>query len=74
MQNLARVAHLEQTSAAPAVGPLRARKSERSPGGAFRAGKLKNKETVVDGIDHAVEAFLGLFSGKNSGKMVVKLS
>lgn len=40
----------------------------------FRAGKLKNKETVVDGIEHAVEAFLGLFSGKNTGKMVVKLA
>lgn len=46
---------------------------EAEVGGAFRAGKLKNKETVVDGIDQAVEAFLGLFSGKNSGKMVVKL-
>ena len=43
-------------------------------GGYFRAGKLKNKETVVEGIDHAVDAFLGLFTGKNSGKMVVKLT
>ena len=47
---------------------------EKEVGGYFRAGKLKNKETVVEGIDHAVDAFLGLFSGKNSGKMVVKLS
>jgi len=42
--------------------------------GYFRAGKLKSKETVVDGIDNAVGAFLGLFEGKNLGKMVVKLS
>ena len=42
-------------------------------GGYFRAGRLKNKETVVDGLDHAVDAFLGLFSGNNVGKMVVKL-
>ena len=42
-------------------------------GGYFRAGKLKNKETVVDGLDHAADAFLGLFSGNNVGKMVVKL-
>ncbi|MDB6174200.1 MAG: 2-alkenal reductase [Chthoniobacteraceae bacterium] len=42
-------------------------------GGYFREGKLKNKETVVQGIDQAVGAFIGLFSGKNVGKMVVKL-
>jgi hypothetical protein len=36
-------------------------------------GLLKNKETVVEGIDHAVDAFLGLFRGENFGKMVVKL-
>jgi NADPH-dependent curcumin reductase CurA len=28
---------------------------------------------VVEGIDNAVKAFLGLFSGDNLGKMVVKL-
>jgi NADPH-dependent curcumin reductase CurA len=28
----------------------------------------------VEGIDQAVSAFLGLFEGKNRGKMVVKLS
>ena len=46
---------------------------DREVGGFFRAGKLTSKETVVEGIDHAVEAFLGLFTGKNVGKMVVKL-
>jgi NADPH-dependent curcumin reductase CurA len=46
---------------------------QREVGGYFQAGKLKNKETVVTGIDRAVEAFLGLFSGQNIGKMVVKL-
>lgn len=39
----------------------------------FRLGKLMNKETVVEGIDKAVGAFLGLFKGENVGKMVVKL-
>jgi NADPH-dependent curcumin reductase CurA len=47
---------------------------DKEVGGYFRDGKLKNKETVMDGIDHAVDAFLGLFAGKNSGKMVVKLT
>lgn len=39
----------------------------------IQAGKIKSHETVVEGIDHAVDAFLGLFSGSNFGKMVVKL-
>src|ERR1017187_6856431 len=47
---------------------------EKEVGGYFRAGQLKNKETVVEGIDQAVGAFLGLFAGKNVGKMVVKLT
>jgi putative ABC transport system ATP-binding protein len=41
-------------------------------GGYFKAGKLKNKETVVEGIDQAVGAFIGLFQGQNIGKMVVR--
>ena len=47
---------------------------EKEVGGYFRSGKLKNKETVVAGIEQAVGAFLGLFEGKNVGKMVVKLT
>ncbi len=47
---------------------------EKEVGGLFRAGKLKHRETVVEGIDHAVDAFLGLFAGNNMGKMIVKLT
>ena len=36
-------------------------------------GKLKYKETIIEGFDKLPEAFLGLFSGKNKGKMVVKV-
>jgi len=43
-------------------------------GGYFKAGKLKNEETVVSGIEQAVPAFIGLFAGKNVGKMVVNLT
>lgn len=39
----------------------------------IQAGKIKSRETVVEGLDNAVAAFLGLFSGNNFGKMVVKL-
>ncbi|MCW3465651.1 NADP-dependent oxidoreductase [Chitinophaga nivalis] len=38
-----------------------------------KAGKLKSQETVVEGFDHLPTALLGLFSGKNNGKMVVKV-
>ena len=41
--------------------------------GWVREGKVKWKETVFDGIDKAPDAFLGLFSGQNTGKMLVKL-
>ena len=47
---------------------------EKEVGGYLRAGKLKNRETVVEGIDRAVGAFIGLFAGNNVGKMVVKLA
>ena len=47
---------------------------ENEVGGYFRAGKLKIRETVVDGIEHAADAFIGLFRGQNIGKMVVKLA
>ncbi|MFG5723963.1 NADP-dependent oxidoreductase [Streptomyces murinus] len=36
------------------------------------SGRLKYRETVVDGIENTVEAFLGLLRGDNTGKMVVK--
>jgi NADPH-dependent curcumin reductase CurA len=46
---------------------------EKEVGGYWRSGKLKNKETVVKGLDQAVGAFIGLFKGENIGKMVVRL-
>jgi NADPH-dependent curcumin reductase CurA len=36
-------------------------------------GRIKWKETIVEGIEKAPEAFIGLFRGKNFGKMIVKL-
>ena len=34
-------------------------------------GRVRFSETVVEGVDHAVEAFRGLLRGENTGKMVV---
>ena len=37
-------------------------------------GSLKYRETVVEGIENAPRAFIGLFRGENFGKLVVKLA
>jgi NADPH-dependent curcumin reductase CurA len=42
-------------------------------GGYLASGKLKLKETVVEGIANAPKAFLDLLAGGNVGKMVVKI-
>ncbi len=39
----------------------------------LQEGKLKYDETVIEGFDKLPEAFIGLFEGKNTGKMVVKV-
>jgi NADPH-dependent curcumin reductase CurA len=36
-------------------------------------GRIRWRDTVVEGLDNAPKAFLGLFSGDNTGKMLVKL-
>lgn len=46
----------------------------RDVSGWLREGKLTYRETVVDGIDHAVDAFLALLRGDNTGKMLVRLA
>lgn len=42
-------------------------------GGWLRAGRVTARETIVEGLENAPEAFLGLLRGDNTGKMVVKL-
>jgi hypothetical protein len=45
----------------------------RDMGGLIAAGAVKSRETVHEGIEAMPDAFLGLFSGGNTGKMLVKL-
>ena len=46
----------------------------RDVGAWVRSGEIRYKEHVVEGLDNAVEAFLGLFSGANFGKLLVRVS
>jgi NADPH-dependent curcumin reductase CurA len=42
--------------------------------GWLTSGRLVVRETVVDGLDQAVPAFIGMLRGANTGKMVVRLA
>ncbi|WP_327376607.1 NADP-dependent oxidoreductase [Streptomyces sp. NBC_01216] len=43
-------------------------------GGWLRSGELTYGETVVEGIENGVDAFLGLLRGDNTGKMIVSVT
>ncbi|QQS11034.1 MAG: NADP-dependent oxidoreductase [Rhodospirillales bacterium] len=45
----------------------------RQMGEWVRSGRLKYREDIVDGIDKAPRAFIGLLRGENFGKMLVRL-
>ncbi|WP_430790476.1 NADP-dependent oxidoreductase [Virgibacillus flavescens] len=42
--------------------------------GWLREGKIQYEETITDGFDHTIDAFLDLFKGANLGKAIVKVS
>ena len=39
----------------------------------LQEGKLSYTETIVEGFDTIPQAFIDLFEGKNTGKMIVKI-
>jgi len=39
----------------------------------FMSGKLKHAETIVEGFENTPRAFIGLFTGENLGKQIVKV-
>jgi NADPH-dependent curcumin reductase len=39
-----------------------------------RAGRLRYREDIVDGLDAAPRALIGLFEGRNFGKLIVRVS
>jgi len=40
----------------------------------LKSGELKYREDIVEGLDRAPEAFIGLLQGRNFGKLVVRLA
>ena len=45
----------------------------RDMGQWIASGQVRSRDTVVDGLENMPQAFLGLFEGANTGKMLVKL-
>jgi NADPH-dependent curcumin reductase CurA len=46
----------------------------REAGDWVASGRLKYREDVVDGLEAAPDAFIGLLDGKNFGKLIVRIS
>jgi NADPH-dependent curcumin reductase CurA len=46
---------------------------QREVGALLRDGRIRYRETVVRGLEHAPDAFIGLLRGENLGKMVVEI-
>ena len=39
-----------------------------------RSGRLKYREDIIDGLENAPAAFIGLLQGKNFGKLLVRVA
>lgn len=46
----------------------------RDVGAWLKAGKIKYREDIVDGLENAPDAFIGLLQGKNFGKLLIKVA
>ena len=40
----------------------------------IKSGQLKYRESITDGLDSAVDAFIGMLGGRNFGKTMVRVS
>ncbi len=46
---------------------------QREVGGWLRDGKIKYREDIIEGLEKAPEAFMGLLKGENFGNPIVKI-
>src|SRR5216683_2824725 len=46
----------------------------REVGAGIREGRIRYREDIVDGLEKAPEAFIGMLDGQNFGKAIVRVS
>ncbi len=46
----------------------------RDVGGWLKAGRIAHREQIVEGLEAAPEAFIGMLKGRNFGKLIVRVS
>lgn len=56
------------------MGPRYAKEHQERVGKWLADGSFKEKRHVTDGIDNSVDGFIGMLSGKNFGKAILKIS
>jgi NADPH-dependent curcumin reductase CurA len=39
----------------------------------IESGKIQYREEIIDGLENALEAFIGLLNGENFGKRVIRV-
>ncbi len=55
------------------IGPAHSKEHQANLQKWLHDGSFKAKLSVTEGIDHAAEGFVGMLTGKNFGKTVVKI-
>jgi NADPH-dependent curcumin reductase len=43
-------------------------------GAGIAAGRIRYREDIVDGLEHAPGAFIGMLEGRNFGKLIVRVA
>lgn len=46
----------------------------REVGGLLKAGRITHREQIVEGLESAPEAFIGMLKGRNFGKLIVRVN
>jgi NADPH-dependent curcumin reductase CurA len=46
----------------------------REVGAGIAAGRIRYREDIVDGLENAPDAFIGMLEGRNFGKLIVRVT
>jgi NADPH-dependent curcumin reductase CurA len=55
------------------IGMAHAKERDENVSKWITEGSLKSYDHVTDGMDNAIEGFLGMLEGKNPGKSILKI-